>query len=1234
MHKRLDAQTLAKLSGLLGVTVEKAIVNSKTKVLVMKTAGEPLADKISMLESKLGVKIIVYRENVQLLTQKLAEKSEEFAIPELYGIQEKRRVKLTGFLRKLNDIWFLYDEESQEAVVVSFNSYFVNQESVTPNVRATVHGIYDPEANMLVADIVETEAVEQDDFIDLHVYSKYTEFGSVIDINELAEEFKRRGRKHVCITDVNAVHGFPVLQNAAGESAIYGTELSVLATDAKDAVVTDEDFRLSTAEYVVFDLETTGTSKRFDQIVEIGAVKIKNGVIVDRFHTLVKPTIEMSQVSSQITSISQEMLENAPLLEEVWPKFKKFIEGAVLVAHNAEFDVGFLKAIEPIDNPYIDTLKLAKALVDSKRYGLKALAKKFKVGDFTHHRALDDAETLAKIFINLLSIAFERGVFTAEELNRYCRANASYKDRYAATFIVRNETGLKNLYRLVSRAHTENLKRFGVIAVTWDDVEELRDGLFVASGLPGSELFEAVNENADEETLLDIAERYDYIELIYPDSHIDSTVADSTNKMLVNLAKKAGKPAVLVSAARYLYPSDRPAFEALVTSKRSKNRDLVHANPHIITKKEALRYIMQIAPDMAKTIVEENPKALVSMIESVTVVKTQFEPPAIDGAAEKLRELATEALKKYYGDNPPDIVMQRFNKELDSLIKYGFADLYIIAHDVIKHSEAHGYEVGSRGSVGSSFIAWLLGITEINPLPAHYNCPECSYTEFNESYHVGMDMPEKRCPVCGSKMSRYGFNIPFEVFTGFEGDKLPDIDLNIADEFQEQSHQFLRQMFGEDRVIRAGTIATVSSRTKFAIAADYCDEKNKSDATRRMIAEIVEGVKTGTGQHPGGLLVVPKGKEVYDFTPIQHPANDTNEPVTSHFEYEHLHDWIAKVDLLGHQTPTILKILHKLTGVDPKHVDYSDPKVLALFYKSEVDLSPLSTVDTIGVPEFNTPFVRGVLEATRPKTVDDLIRISGLTHGTGNWFDNADNLIRSGTATLRDVVGARDDIMLTLIEKGGDRKWAFEVMERVRKGKGLREEDIAEMRRLGLPEWYIESLKKIVYLFPRAHAAAYTVMSLRIAWFKVYYPVAFYCAVLSKKNSISHKYYFMSKQELVNELLKRQADKTPQAKAEISDIELIFDAKAHGIKFYAPDVTVSDSTNFLPYEDGIILPLVAIDGVGTTLAENIVTERSIRRFTSKEDFVQRCKPNKKQLAVLEEAGALRNLQNRQITLFA
>ena len=1087
--------------------------------------------------------------------------------------------------------------------------------------------------------------------VELHVHTKYSDLDSVLDIKDYVRTLKKWGHRSAAITDHGNVQGiieFYKEAKEAGIKPILGME-AYIVNDAEPIYHGKIDGFLDEMDYVVLDLETSGLDPARSEIVEIGAVRIRDGRIEDEFHTLIKPKMGMSKISERITGITDAMLEDQPPIEEVLPKFLEFLSDSIIVAHNASFDYRFLRFWvekilgKKIENPYIDTLSLARALLKMNSYSLDKVASKLKLESFQHHRALDDARTTAMIFIKFLEMLKGIGVKKLSNLERLRKDIdiRSIKPNHA-TILVKNKTGLKNLYKLVSKSHVDYFHNVPKIPKSL--LRELREGLLIGSGCNRGEVVEAVLDGASDSELEEIMKFYDFIEVMPLSNFKDKERMKEVYRKIYAKAKELGIPVVMTGDVHFLDPEDKKKRMALMAPQ--KNEELDQPDLYLRTTEEMLKEAMEIFEDeeVAKEVVIENTNRIADEIEDVKPVEGKLHPPIIEGADEEVRRIATERAKEIYGDPLPELVHKRLEKELKAIIDHGYAVLYLIAKKIVDKAREDGYVVGSRGSVGSSLVAHLLGITEVNPLPPHYVCPKCKHVEFVEGYGSGYDLPEKNCPVCGTPMNRNGQDIPFEVFMGFEGDKVPDIDLNFSGEYQERAHRYIEKLFGKDHVFRAGTINTIAERSAKGFVKSFEErlgiKLRKAEFDRLVMG--VAGVKRTTGQHPGGLMIIPKDKEVYDFTPVQYPANDKKAGVlTTHFAYEHIHDDIVKLDALGHDDPTFIRYLKELTGIDPMDIPMNDPDTLSIFSSTKalgVDPEELGTdVGTLGIPEFGTRFVRGMLQETRPKSFAELVRISGLSHGTDVWLNNARDWIKMGVATLSEVISCRDDIMNFLIFKGMEPSKAFKIMEKVRKGKGINEEEEAEMRKVGAPDWFIESCKRIKYLFPKAHAVAYVSMAFRIAYFKVHHPLAFYSAYFSIKGDEFNIDAILSGKEAIKRrlsVLYGMAEKDVQDKNEEAVLEVALEMILRGYDFLPPDIEKSDSKRFLIENGKLRIPFNKLPGLGTNVAESIVSAREERPFTSVEDLMKRTKVNRSHIEIMKKYGTLSSIPEKdQITLF-
>lgn len=1092
--------------------------------------------------------------------------------------------------------------------------------------------------------------------VELHLHSKLSSMEGLLDIDEIVNTAKKWGHKAIAITDVGVVQSIPEFYDKAvakGIKPIFGMEAFVVDEFINIVTLLKEDKNIEEAEYVVFDLETTGLEPALNEIIEIGAVKLKDMKIVSKFHRLVKPKKPVSQFTTNLTGITNEMLEKENPIEVVLPEFLSFIEDAILVAHNADFDYRFLREWvakvynNHFEQTYIDTLALSKSLLNLKGYSLDKVVDELNLGNFEHHRAHEDANVTALVFIKLIEMAKNKNIKKLSELEKLKKFIDYRRIRPTQmTILVKNKTGLKNLYKLISNSHVKYFYR--VPRILKSELSKMREGLLVGSNGEEGDIIDAYLRGASHEEIIEIAKFYDYLEIMPINSlEISSKISNKEiikiYKSIYNLGKELNMPVVMVSNAHYL---DKEDVVFLNTLKFAEKRKPTNSLKYLRTTDEMIEEAMKIFDDkeIAENVVINNTNNIADQIDIIQPLSKKLNPPTIENAEEEVKETALKMAYEMYGNPLPKIVEERLNKELNSIIKHGYAVLYLIAQRIVNKSIEDGYLVGSRGSVGSSFVATLLGITEINPLPPHYVCPNCKKSEFIEkgNYGSGYDLPRKKCDVCGTEMMKNGQNIPFETFMGFEGDKIPDIDLNFSGDYQSKAHKYIEQMFGEDHVFRAGTISTIAERTAYEFSRKYCENVGilKNSEIQR-IASSITGVKRTTGQHPGGLMIVPKELEIYDFTPIQFPANDSKSGVqTTHFDYHVIHDDLVKLDALGHDDPTFLKMLKDLTGIDPMKIPMDDKKTLSIFSSTKelnIDLKNElgTTVGTLGIPEFGTTFVRRMLEDTRPKSFAELVRISGLSHGTDVWSGIAKTWIDTKEATLEEVISCRDDIMNYLLLKGAPPKEAFSIMEKVRKGKGINESEEELMRNLGVPEWFITSCKKIKYLFPKAHAAAYVSMAFRIAWYKVYYPLAFYATYFTiKGDEFNLKVIFSGKEAIKKRIYElRMSDLDVKKKSEMTNLELVLEMMLRGFSFKMVDLYKSESKEFLIVDNSLLVPFTKIPNLGEKAAEKIIRSRS-EEFKSIEDFVSKTGCNKTNVQTLKELGVLRDLpETNQISLF-
>ncbi len=1110
--------------------------------------------------------------------------------------------------------------------------------------------------------------------VELHVHTKMSAMDSVAEVKDLVSNAIRWGHKAIAITDHGVVQAFPEAFNAAKGKIkiIYGME-AYFVDDGEAIVFNSTDEPLDQIEWTVFDVETTGFSPTEEEIIEIGAVKIRDGKIVDTFSTFVNPERPIPEKITELTGIDDSMVADAPTLQDILPDFIDFFEGTVLVAHNATFDLRFLQAslaktglndrVQSIT--ILDTLNLSRALLTQlKNHKLNTIAGHFKISLENHHRACDDAKATGEILIKLLEMLNEE-VKTLNNINDLSK-NIDFKRlrSHHLCILVKNQIGLKNLYRLTSEAHLNYYYRNPRVPKSL--LQQYREGLLIGSACEAGYLYQSVLRGASDEELKEIIRFYDYVELqplgntafLLRKGQVNSMRdLEEINKRIYRLAKEENKPVIAAGDVHFVEQRDAVYREILMSGKGFDDAD-EQAPLYLRTTEEMLEEFKYFGEDLAREIVIENTNLIADMVEDVRPVPEGVFPPKIEGADQEIREMAYNKAHEVYGENLHELIEKRLERELTAIIDNGFAVNYLISQKLVKKSLDDGYLVGSRGSVGSSFAATMCDITEVNPLPPHYLCDQCKYIEFvtDGSSLAGPDLPNKDCPNCGNTLIKEGFDIPFEVFMGFKGDKVPDIDLNFSGEYQSVVHKFTETLFGRDYVFRAGTISTVAERTAYGFVKNFLDEKGipARGAEIQRLVKGCAGVRRTTGQHPGGLMIVPNDYEVYDFCPIQHPANDMNTDVrTTHFDYHSIHDNLLKLDILGHDAPTIIRMLQDLIRkidpeFDPQQIPLDDPETMKLFSSTEpLGLTPEqlgAQMGTFGVPEFGTSFVRGMLEETKPSTIAELVRISGLSHGTEVWLNNAQDLIRSNTAKLAEVISVRDDILNYLIFKGVDNSTAFKMMEKVRKGKGLTEEEEEIMREHNVPEWYIGSCQKIKYMFPKAHAVAYVVMSVRIAYSKVHYPLQFYATHFTIKASDFDAQIVCKGLDHVMEVKRSLEEKGNDAsvkeKGLLTILEIVYEAMLRGVEFDKVDLYRSHPTKFLIDEktNKLIPPFISLQGVGENAAKSIAQCRpqdiencsDEEMFKSKEDLATRARVSKTVIEVLTEHGALKGLPHIKI----
>ncbi len=1104
--------------------------------------------------------------------------------------------------------------------------------------------------------------------VELHMHTSMSNLDAMTDVKTLVKTAASWGHKAVAVTDHGVVQAFCDAYSASGGGedikVLYGVEC-YLVNDTVN-IVSGITNSTTKDEFVVFDLETTGLSPAKEKITEIGAVKIKDGKVIDSFNHFVNPEKEIPYNIQQLTGITNEMVEDAPTIKEILPKFYEFIGDSVIVAHNASFDTSFIKqAAKDLGMDYdfccVDTLSLARTLVkELKNHKLDTLTKHFKIKLENHHRACDDALATGHIFIKLLDMLERKNIININEINTSLASDVDFRTlkTYHAILLVQNQAGMQNLYNIISKSHLDYFYKKPRVPKSL--ISQYRKGLIVGSACEAGELYRAILENPynmDYTKLNEIVNFYDYLEIqplgnnqfLLRDNMVES-VEDLKyiNKQIIDLGKRNNKMTVATCDVHFLNPEDE-IYRRILQAGQGYNDADTQPPLYLRTTEEMLKEFAYLGDDLAKEVVIENPNKIADMIENVKPVPDEKAPPEIPGSDELLRKLTYEKAQSIYGENLPEIVKERIDIELNSIINNGYSVLYIIAQKLVFKSNSDGYLVGSRGSVGSSLVAYMSGITEVNSLPPHYVCPNCKHSEFidNGTVGCGWDMPDKNCPECNTKMDKDGHEIPFQTFLGFKGDKEPDIDLNFSGDYQPIAHKYIEELFGAGHVFRAGTIATVAEKTAYGYVMKYFEQHNMhiSNAQAERLLKGVTGVRRTTGQHPGGIIVVPKNRDVHEFSPIQHPADDTgSDIITLHYDYHKIDKNLLKLDILGHDDPTVIRMLEDLTGIKAHDIPFGDKKTMSIFLNTDalgVTADEInSPVGTYAIPEFGTKFVRQMLVDTKPTTFSELVRISGLSHGTDVWLNNAQTLIQEGKTTLSQAICTRDDIMMYLIHHGMDKSHSFKIMESVRKGKGLKPEDEEEMRAHNVPEWYIGSCKKIKYMFPKAHAVAYVTMAYRIAYFKVYYPMEFYCTYFTVRADdfdaelmAQGKDYAMNiTKMLINKEKEKQA--SDKEKSMITVLEVVNEMYARGLKFLPIDLYKSDAYRFIPTENGIIPPLNAIAGLGTNAAKSIVEARDEQAFASIDDFKNRAKVTKTIVEIMRNQGIFKDLpESDQITFF-
>jgi len=1181
--------------------------------------------------------------------------------------------------------WVKNEEEAQKFDIIKKNSWLRVRGNVEVN-------NFTRDLTMNVQDVQEVVHYERKDLmpegerrVEFHAHTNMSTMDALPEVEEIVGTAAKWGHKAVAITDHGNVQSFPHGYKAAkkaGIQLIYGMEANIVE-DRVPIVYNEVEMDLSEATYVVFDVETTGLSAIYNDLIQVAASKMYKGNIIAEFDEFINPGHPLSAFTTELTGITDDHVKNAKPLVQVLKEFQEFCKDTVLVAHNATFDVGFMNAnyerhgLPKITQPVIDTLEFARNLYpEYKRHGLGPLTKRFGVALEHHHMANYDAEATGRLlFIFIKEVAEKHGVTDLARLNLDLISPDSYKKARVkhATIYVKNQVGLKNIFKLVSLSNTQYFE--GVPRIPRTVLDAHREGLILGSACTEGEVFDAVvSQGVD--AAVEVAKYYDFIEVMPPAIYAPLIAKEQVKDMeelhtiiksLIEVGDRLGKPVLATGNVHYIEPEDEIYREIIVRSLGQGamiNRTIGHgeaAQPaplpkaHFRTTNEMLDEFAFLGEDLARKIVIENTNAMAEIFEPVEVVKGDLYTPFIDKAEETVAELTYKKAFEIYGNPLPDIVDLRIEKELTSILGNGFAVIYLASQMLVHRSNERGYLVGSRGSVGSSFVATMIGITEVNPLSPHYVCGQCQYSEFitDGSYGSGFDMPNKDCPNCGHKLSKNGQDIPFETFLGFDGDKVPDIDLNFSGEDQPSAHLDVRDIFGEEYAFRAGTVGTVAAKTAYGFVKGYERDYGKfyREAEVERLAQGAAGVKRTTGQHPGGIVVIPNYMDVYDFTPVQYPADDvTAEWQTTHFNFHDIDENVLKLDVLGHDDPTMIRKLQDLSGIDPNDIPMDDPGVMALFSGTDIlGVTPEqigTSTGMLGIPEFGTNFVRGMVDETHPTTFAELLQLSGLSHGTDVWLGNAQDLIKTGIADLSTVIGCRDDIMVYLMHAGLEPKMAFTIMERVRKGLWLKisEEErngyIEAMKANNVPEWYIESCGKIKYMFPKAHAAAYVMMALRVAYFKVHHPIYYYCAYFSIRAKAFDIKTMGAGLDAIKRKMQEIAEKRKNNEASNVEIdlyttlEIVNEMWERGFKFGKLDLYRSDATEFIIDGDTLIPPFVAMDGLGENVAKQLVRARQEGEFLSKTELRKRGGLSSTLVEKMDEMGILGNMpEDNQLSLF-
>ena len=1107
--------------------------------------------------------------------------------------------------------------------------------------------------------------------VELHCHTKMSDMDGVTDVGDLVKRAYKWGHKALAITDHGNVQAFPIANHALPDDPdfkiIYGVE-AYLVDDLKDIVENSKNQSLQDT-YVVFDIETTGFSPLVNKIIEIGAVKVEKGNITERFSTFVNPEVPIPFHIENLTGIKDDMVITAPVIAEVMPEFLAFCDGAVMVAHNADFDMSFIKyncdrLSIPYDFTIADTVAMARMLLPNlNRFKLDTVARALNISLENHHRAVDDAACTAEIFEKFVKMLADRGINTLDELNaegHVSKETVMKMPTHHAIILATNDLGRVNLYKLISLSHLDYFHQRARIPKS--EYLKHKEGLLIGSACEAGELYQAILQGRPQEEIIRLVKFYDYLEIqplgnnafMIKDEKAPISTMDELkdiNRRIVKLGEEFHKPVVATCDVHFMDPEDEVYRRIILAGKGFKDAD-EQAPLYLRTTEEMLEEFSSLGSEKAKEVVIDNTNMIADMCERISPVRPDKCPPVIENSDQMLRDICYNKAHEMYGEDLPEIVSERLERELKSIIGNGYAVMYIIAQKLVWKSNEDGYLVGSRGSVGSSFAATMSGITEVNPLAPHYYCAHCHYSDFDspevKKYggQSGCDMPDKRCPNCGKPLVKAGFDIPFETFLGFKGNKEPDIDLNFSGDYQSKSHKYTEVIFGAGQTFRAGTIGTLADKTAFGYVKNYYEEHgvHKRNCEIDRIVQGCVGIHRTTGQHPGGIVVLPVGEEIYSFTPIQHPANDmTTDIITTHFEYHSIDHNLLKLDILGHDDPTMIRMLEDLTGIDAQKIPLDDKSVMSLFKNTSAlsitpDMLTNCTLGALGIPEFGTDFAMQMLIDADPQSFSHLIRIAGLSHGTDVWLGNAQTLIEEGKATISTAICTRDDIMIYLISMGLDSEESFTIMESVRKGKGLKPEWEEEMTAHGVPDWYIWSCKKIKYMFPKAHAAAYVMMAWRIAYCKVFYPLAYYAAYFSiRATGFSYELMCQGKDKLnyfMRDYEKRKDSLSKKEQDTYKDMRIVQEMYARGYEFWTIDLYKAQASRFQIIDGKLMPALSTIDGLGEKAAEAVVEAAKDGPFLSKDDFRQRTKVSKTVIDLMGDLGLFGDLpESNQLSLF-